>query len=161
MLTTIWLKVLFFHALFYSPVHFCVLVTCHVSYFCTISTCIHFLLRPCIWHGVVHGFPQELPWMPGTVAANWLRGSGPYLRADMKLPGWWRAWWSGPAPTSTMTHTGKLQPFICTLACGLAITLTPIHEEVVHSITALQPFQKLRSVVGVWVGLGDFLERIK
>lgn len=55
-----------------------------------------------------HGVHQELPWMPGTLAATWRQGSGPYLRAVMKLPGWWHAWWSGPVPASTVIHTGKL-----------------------------------------------------
>lgn len=55
-----------------------------------------------------HGVHQELPWMPKTSAATSQRETGPYLQAAMKLPGWWHGWWSGRAPASTVTHSGKL-----------------------------------------------------
>ena len=54
------------------------------------------------------GVHQVLPWMPKTSAATSQQESGPYLLAVMKLPGWWHGWWSGRAPASTVTHSGKL-----------------------------------------------------
>lgn len=60
---------------------------------------------------------QGLPWMRETLDATWLPGTGPYLRAAMKLPGWWRVWWSGPVPSSTVTHTGKTNTWILLFLC--------------------------------------------
>lgn len=103
-----------------------------------------FLLCPAIdIFNLLRGVHQELPWMPGTLAATWLRGSGPYLRAVMKLPGWWHAWWNGPARTSTVTHTGALIAVSLYVCLSRAISLLPLYKEVVHFITALQYLLKI------------------